>query len=139
MAFTLTSLTDLPGGQQVETHPTISIGRYQETLAGGADDYVVQQGAPSNDWLVAVRSIVSWMFFPFGVNTSPGLTLIVYICSDPLLGTFDVYNCYPFPRDVHSYMTGLVLPAVAARFRLLNAHATENIGVIGHVKIQGGF
>lgn len=139
MPFTLTSLTDLPGGQQVETHPTISVGRFEGTLAGGASAYVVQQGAPCADWLIAVRSIVSWAFVVSSVTASPGATLRVFISSDPGLMGFYTYNCYPLPKSARSCMFNLVLPGIAAQFQLRNAHATENIGVMGHITIQGGF
>jgi len=139
MSFTISALNDLPGGQQVETHPSMSFARYQGTIAGGASDYIIQQGASSDHWLIGVRSIISWWFRSYNLTASPGVTLNVYLCSDPSLAAFDFYNCYTIPRDVGSGMTGLVLMGMAARFRLVNAHLTDSTDVIGHIKIQGGF
>lgn len=139
MAFSMSTLTDLPGGQQVETHPALSIALHNENLAGGANVLVNHQGAASNDWLIGVRSAVTWWFLVLkGLGNSPGVTLQIELAHDATLGFYE-YNWYALPAGTVSTMTNLVLPGVLARFRLINAHATDTVEIQGIIKVQAGF
>lgn len=137
MAFTLTSLTDLPAGQQVVTHPSLSITYVMKIIAGGATASIQQQGgATGGDWLVAVRPLVSWHLHSESAAGSPGATLRIMLSSDPVVIPFTDFGYYPIPVDSESFMSNLLLPSVTARFDLINADAANIVTVYGHIKIQ---
>lgn len=138
MAFSLMSVTDLPGGQQVETHPSLSITYVVETIAGGASANIVQQGATSDDWLIAVRPYVSWqLYVPHGVPSN-GATLRIMLSSDPAAAPFEAFGLYPLLLRSESYMSNLFLPSVAARFQLINTDPANLVAIYGHIRIQAG-
>lgn len=137
MGLHVAQLRDLPGGISANVHAAYYIGAVMEDFAAG-DAWIFQMtdlSPTSQDWIIGVRSTLSYTLVHSG--DQPPVSLAIYLGpGHDLPTTFFLWRVLPLLPGLN-VLSGLYLPAINCRFRLLQSDAAANQAIDGVLKLEG--